>query len=45
MGKGGGVRGRRDGGRGRGERAAAWQQLSTLYFISQIIKDDYPLPF
>jgi hypothetical protein len=48
----GGVRGRegrgdRGGGGGGGGRAAAYtgQQLSSLHFISQIIKDDYRLPF
>ncbi len=50
----GGVGGvRRRGGKGDGEvgggvgRATAYtqQQLSALHFISQIIKDDYRLPF
>ncbi len=36
----GGVRGR--GGKGDGGEG---QQLSALHFISQIIKDDYRLPF
>ncbi len=37
----------RGGGWGGGGRAAAhtWQQLSALYFICDIIKDDYRLPF
>ncbi len=37
----------RGGGWGGGGRAAAytWQQLSALYFISEIIKDDYRLSF
>jgi hypothetical protein len=38
----GGVRG---GGRGDGGGGVGGQQLSTLHFISQIIKDDYRLPF
>ncbi len=45
----GGVRGRGDGEMGEvgGGRAAAYigQQLSALHFISQIIKDDYFLPY
>ncbi len=43
-----GWRSEREGGRGGGGgRAAAYtpQQLSALHFISQIIKDDYRLPF
>ncbi len=37
----------RGGGGGGGGRAAAytWQQLSAIHFISQIIKDNYRLPF
>jgi hypothetical protein len=47
-GVGGGGRGGRGGrseGGGRGRGDVGGQQLSTLYFISQIIKDDYRLPF
>jgi hypothetical protein len=39
---GGGGRGRRGDG---GEGGLGGQQLSALHFISQIIKDDYRLPF
>jgi hypothetical protein len=48
VGEGGGVRGGREGRWGwGGGRAAAYtqQRLSALHFISQIIKDDYCLPF
>ncbi len=43
----GGVRGggRGDGGEGGEMGGVGGQQLSTLHFISQIIKDDYRLPF
>ncbi len=37
--------GRGDGGGGGGRAAAYTWQLSALHFISQIIKDDYRLPF
>jgi hypothetical protein len=39
--------GREYGGEGgeMGGGGVGWQQLSTLHFISQIIKDDYRLPF
>ncbi len=44
----GGVRGGREGRWGEGGEmggSVGGQQLSTLHFISQIIKDDYRLPF